>query len=67
MTLDLRLQLNKTANSKREQNPTIQTKIPWHQRVATFIWVRLFWNQNLTCRVSKLSLLLSSSLCFSSG
>lgn len=33
----------------------------------TFIWVRLFWNQNLTCRVSKHSRLLSSCLCFSSG
>ena len=33
----------------------------------TFIWVLLFWNQNLICLLSKPSLLLSSDLCFSSG
>ncbi|WVZ08026.1 hypothetical protein V8G54_021372 [Vigna mungo] len=34
---------------------------------CVFICVLRFWNQNFTCLVSKFSLLLSSSLCFSSG
>lgn len=33
----------------------------------TFIWVRLFWNQNLTCNGSNPNSLLSSFLCLSSG
>nr|ACR36920.1 unknown [Zea mays] len=35
--------------------------------ICVFICVRRFWNQNLTWRLSRLSRLLSSILCFSSG
>lgn len=37
------------------------------QNLSTFIWVRLFWNQNLTCKGSKPNSRLSSFLCLSSG
>ena len=35
--------------------------------VVTFIWVRLFWNQNLTCRGLSPSSWLNLCLCLSSG
>lgn len=34
---------------------------------GTFIWVLLFWNQNLICLGAKASSLLNCNLCFSSG
>ena len=37
-----------------------------HKRY-TFIWVRLFWNQNLTCNGSNPNSRLNSFLCLSSG
>lgn len=36
-------------------------------KLSTLIWVRRFWNQNLTCLGARPNCLLSCCLCFSSG
>lgn len=61
---------NKPTNMKQQgetQQQNKRTTKPLEENKSTFIWVLLFWNQNLICLGAKPSSLLNCSLCFSSG